>query len=969
MTAMGRSDDPVFGGARGLTFVGRDHEMAVLLEALASRPAVVLVEGEAGVGKSRLVLEAGTRLGAGGVRVLVGHCHPLREPLAYGPVVDAMRAVGPWLPERAAIGASAGVLARLLPDLADRLPAPPAEDLQPGALRHRTAQGIRTLLDVIAPAVLVVEDMHWADEATRELLYLLARDLPQDTGLLLTYRREDLPEATPLLGAAYRRPPGTGGTELGLGALTEADLGRLARAVLGEDATAALTRTLYERSAGLPLIIEEDLLTLSRRDPRPQGGGRWDPGGTERRSAARRAGALTVPRSLREVMSERLDRLSPAAVSLANAAAVLAVPADEPLLTEAAGLERTDGRPALLEALAASVLRETGPGMYGFAHALACQAVHDSMPGPLRLQAHRRALAVMLEQDPQPLVQIAHHTRALGDTDAWLVRARAAADRATAVGDLGVAATLLGDILEQPGQPAEQLGDTALALSRITRQSMEHLGTAATLRRIMATPGLPVAVRGEIRLHLGTLLMNQAGSIGSWAEVEQAVLELQDDNPVLAARGMSMFTTDGTARVAAAEQRAWAERARALVADRADAGTRAIIEGNYISTLAAWADPEVPGLLAALPRDGRDPEVLRGTACTLNNAAESALCVGLDEQSAQLAEESLLLGEQVHLPSLAMYTTSYQLLLTWLAGRWEDWETELAAYRNRYPDSPLPDSGLLCTARGVTAAARGQAAHAAAHFERALAQGDLHILSLGAAAGAARLQLARGDADGARQALAAALDLTRIKNAWPYAWDVLPAAVEAAVLLGDHDGATELTEQHAAGIRDRDVPAAVAEQRLCRGLLLRESDPAGAHEEFERARTQWTGIGRPYPAALAAERAALALGDPAGTAGLLADTVAVFERLGATSDAARCRHHLRALGRDRPRARGRTGYGDALSPREQQVHDLLRHGATNNEIAAALFLSPRTAEHHVASVLRKQGTTREELARQPDAPL
>src|SRR6185312_4718176 len=110
---------------RGFALVGRGDELALACAALTRPPAAVLVEGEAGVGKSRLVFEVGRRLSEGGARVLSGFCHRLREPLAFGPVLDALRGVADLLPEPARLGAQAGALAPLLPDLADRLPQPP----------------------------------------------------------------------------------------------------------------------------------------------------------------------------------------------------------------------------------------------------------------------------------------------------------------------------------------------------------------------------------------------------------------------------------------------------------------------------------------------------------------------------------------------------------------------------------------------------------------------------------------------------------------------------------------------------------------------------------------------------------------------------------------------------------------------------------------------------------------------------
>ncbi|MFD4910057.1 helix-turn-helix transcriptional regulator [Kitasatospora purpeofusca] len=101
--------------------------------------------------------------------------------------------------------------------------------------------------------------------------------------------------------------------------------------------------------------------------------------------------------------------------------------------------------------------------------------------------------------------------------------------------------------------------------------------------------------------------------------------------------------------------------------------------------------------------------------------------------------------------------------------------------------------------------------------------------------------------------------------------------------------------------------------------------------------------------------------DPAEAVARLVAPLAAFEQLGATSDAARCHRALRDLGRQTTNPRGRTGYGNNLSPREQQIRDLLTTGATNKDIAAALFLSTRTVENHVARVLTKLRTTRTDL--------
>ncbi|MEE1824711.1 AAA family ATPase [Streptomyces sp. BE20] len=929
-------------------FVGRERELGALLGAARARPSVVLVEGEAGIGKSRLVAEAVDELRGEGVRVVTGSCHPLREPLAFGPVVEALRRSGPWMPGAGRLDAPAGVLAVLLPELADRLP--PAQPWPSGqsAPRDLVARGVRVVLAAIAPVVLVVEDVHWADEATRELLLLLGRDLPADTALVLTYRARDVPGRGPVLGAAFRRPPGTGGAELALPRLSPDDLRAMARSVLAEAATPGLLHTLVERSEGLPLVIEEDLITLGARLG---------------------DGALGVPRSLREVFAERIDQLSPEAVALVNVSAVLAVPAGEQLLADCAGLPPGAAGEALLAALAASVLREYGPDSYGFAHVLGRQAQYDNLPGPVRHRLHRRVLDVLEALPEPPLVQISHHARALGDTAVWLDRAMAAADRAVALGDRGTAAALLHQVLDEPRLPSALHARAALALARTAWDTVEYTRTIATLRRIVAGPGLPVAARGEIRLDLGLMLLNQAADPSGEAEIERAVEELEGRRPEQAARAMSLLAMWETSRFSAAEQRAWLDRAAATIADSPDRAVHASVAANRVTVLAAQGRREAAGLLAGLPRTDDDPEVVRHTARALVNTAEVGICLGQDARAADCTEEALALSRHHHAHALIVHCRSYRLLLSWLAGEWAHWDERYAAFLAEYVDEPLAVDDLLATAEGVMAAARGRVSRAVERFDRVLTRDGarMNVNALGAAAGLARIQLARGDAGAAWSTVGAYLPLLPRKEEWVYALGLVPVAVETALQRGDDRTAAALVEDHGAGVEGLDAPGAVAEQYLCRGLLAAREDRTQAAQHFDRARLQWSGIGRPYHAALADEQAAQALAGlhPAEAVQRLTRAVGVHDRLGATTDSARCRHLLLALGQSRPQSRGRAGYGDELSPREQQVARLLGDGATNKDIAAALFLSPRTVEQHVAKVLLKLRTTREAVRNGP----
>ncbi|MER5639065.1 AAA family ATPase [Kitasatospora sp. NPDC002227] len=539
-------------------YVGRERELGLLLAALRRPPAVVLVEGEAGIGKSRLVAEAAAVLRAEGRPVLTGYCQPLRDPFPYGPVADALSKAGPWLP-RGALPPATGALATLLPALADLLP--PGGDTPGPAERSQVVHAVRTLLTALGPAVLIVEDLHWVDEATRDLLLLLARDLPEQLSLVLTYRAEDLPPDTPALGSAYRHPPGAGGTVLRLGPLTAEDVDELAATALGTAATPALAAALYERSQGLPLVAEEDLLTLAGHGT-----------ALDQREAVERLHGADVPHGLREAVTERLAALSPAGAAIVEAAAVLAVPAEEALLTALAGLDADTGAQALVEALGSSLLHEGEGYRYAFRHVLAQRIAYRRIPSPHRLRLHRRAVELLRELSPAPLVQIAHHTLALGDPAAWLRRAEEATAQPAPVGDQGTAAALLHQILDAPELDTEGRARSADELARISHTGVDLTATMRLLRRLVADPRPPHAAGGEIRPGLGLLLPDEAASLPWPHDLEPAAEELAD-RPGLADRAMlalALNEREGPGPAAEADR----DQARALLAAAADTSTR-----------------------------------------------------------------------------------------------------------------------------------------------------------------------------------------------------------------------------------------------------------------------------------------------------------------------------------------------------------------------------------------------------------
>ncbi|WJV51023.1 ATP-binding protein [Streptomyces flavofungini] len=947
----------------GFALVGRERELEDLVTFLRNLPSVVMVEGEAGSGKSRLVREAEHLLTTSGTRVATGLCHPLREPFPYGPVLEALGRVAEHLPADCLLPPETATLATYLPGLAARID----DSRQPATAmpeRLRLVLGIRAVLRAAGPVVLVIEDMHWADEATRELLLLIAREPPSGLGLVLTYRAEDLPPAEPVLGSAYRRPIGVAGGEIRLQALTADEVTALATGVVGRVAGHSLGRVLYRRSAGLPLVVEEDLLTLLDR---------------RRRSASQGLeqemeflGRSPAPRSLREAVHERLAELPEPAARLVEAAAVLAVPAAQDVLAQVAGLEAEQATAALTQALHRSLLHEPESATYAFRHVLAQQAVYGDLPGPRRLSLHQRAHSALRGQRQPALVQIAHHSKALGDKEAWLREAEEAAGEAVSVGDDGIASQLLHGILGEKGVLPEVRSRVALALCDIAHKFTRFGHHLAIMRRLVDDPTLPVQTRGRVRLTLAAVLMNHAGDVASYRELMTALEELEPW-PALAASGMlSAIFYERTQTPAEIDR--WVVRAEEALRGCEDEGRLAELESAKLFLMARNGHTRLWETVDALPRSCTHPEVRRQRLIGLYNVGANSLNRGEDGRAGALLREVARLTADGVNPSLECFARTQLLRWDWFAGSWSRLEEGFEELNTSCPDMAIAqrEQALVC---GSVAVAKGQWGTAMEHLDFARHAGQRiggTVCALHSAAATAEVHLARDEPDKAWDVLEPAIRLLRSAGLWYKPLGTIQAAVRAGLATGRCEEARSLVEEALAARVGHIAPAADAELCVARGELEQDSDPKSAARWFEEARDKWRTIGRPYPAARAAELLARCRGgagaplEPAA----LDEPLATYSRLGATADVARCRHALRQAGVKRPATPGRRGYGEDLSPREVEVARLLAEGASNRDIAQALCLSVRTVEHHVARTLKKlRVDTRAEVSVALDAHL
>jgi DNA-binding CsgD family transcriptional regulator/tetratricopeptide (TPR) repeat protein len=336
--------------------------------ALQAKGRVVLVQGEAGAGKTALLRDFCARR-ADSALVLWAACDPLFTPRPLGPLLDIARAAGGALGEQ--IDAAAGA--------------------------HEVASALCDELGAAAPAVLVLEDLHWADEATLDVVRLLARRIEAfPTMLIVSYREDHLDRSHPL--------------RIVLGDLSRSASTRIELAGLSAKAVATLAdgshldaTELYERTGGNPFFVTEALAA--------EGDG--------------------VPHTVRDAVLARAAGMSPTAGALLEAVAIVPRHAERWLLENV-----TELPPGAVDECLRSGMLTADADYIGFRHELARLALEESVGPDRRLALHRRVLAVLRERlpDDSDLARLAHHAEAASDEASVMRFAPAAAEQASALG-------------------------------------------------------------------------------------------------------------------------------------------------------------------------------------------------------------------------------------------------------------------------------------------------------------------------------------------------------------------------------------------------------------------------------------------------------------------------------------------------------------------------------------------------------
>ena len=423
--------------ARG-RLIGRRNELDRLRrlwsEALAGECVLALISGEPGVGKTRLARELIATARLGGATVLSGGCYEYEATTPYLPLVEALR---DWVREesperlRAVVDTSAPEIVRMAPEAEAILgPPPPRPPLTPGEERLRLFDSLaRVFQRMAAPNGLLIflDDLHWADSGTLQLLHYLLRHLRHDRVLILVaYREIELDRSHPLAEAIVewnreRRP-----VRLSLGRLSQAETAAML-ASLFQAATVSpeFVEAIQRETEGNPFFIEEVVKALIESGVVYREDGRWERKAIEE---------LAIPQSVKEAIGRRLNRLETTTSDMLHSAAVIGKTFSFDLLADSLGVDEGDLLPALDEATAAQLVTPVEGEAFVFTHDKIRETLYDEL-NPIRRRRLHQHVGEALERrrsgDPRARAQdLAYHFTAAGDSRRGLEYSLQAAEQA-----------------------------------------------------------------------------------------------------------------------------------------------------------------------------------------------------------------------------------------------------------------------------------------------------------------------------------------------------------------------------------------------------------------------------------------------------------------------------------------------------------------------------------------------------------
>jgi DNA-binding CsgD family transcriptional regulator/tetratricopeptide (TPR) repeat protein len=924
-------------------FVGRVRELGELERALdatkAGTGATVLVPGEAGIGKTRLASELARRAGVAGFEVLVGRSIDLvGTELPYQPFVEALRPLGdPWQAERRTPGSQLLVFEETLALLADRAAS--------------------------APVLLVLEDLHWADTSTLDLVVFLSHNLEGRSILLLATCRPDEPsscERMLRLANGVRRSGSA--LVLELGPLERDELSALLAAHLDASLPAAVANTIAARSEGNPFFAEE--LLAAAGDDRGE-----------------------LPRALRDLLLQRVARLDDPTQSLLRLAAAAGRDVAYPLLRALTALPEPEVRESLRRAVEYGVLvADPATSSFRFRHALLAEAISGTILPGEREELHARLADELARSGAATPAELAPHWSAAGRNAEALTASVDAARQAEVVFGLAEArahlerALALWDTVPDPDRLA------GLDLAELCARTAELADQTGEAPRAVELARQAIGLVGEDDPHRAALLhvclaeyLYGIGSNDAGHEALERAVELVPAEPPSRERAYSLGSLAGGLMVAWRHEESLPIGEQALGLARAVGAREAEVRALTV----------LGGDLAYL---GQDEEGLVHFRLALQLAEEIGDLIGLERAYINFTDALTMLGRlresvrlgQSGLEAMRRYGIESALLVSnqvealLAIGDWDEAERLSAAALRRITSS-FPYVLLIFRAdveigRGEFDAARAhlEAASATLREDRLLGLYDTHLADL------ALWERRWTDADGAiRDGLRQARPREAAQIRVQLCAKGLRAQAELAALARARRDADALegwldSARKLIGVaRSAAAEAAAITPNASGWLAVAEAEHERAYgpaqpESWSEAAVAWDRLERPPFAAYCRLREAEALvaaGASRTEAGApLREAHAVASRIGAEP-------LLREIELLAQRARLDLGppvagsHGESqsieeilgLTAREAEVLTLVARGYTNREIAAALVISVKTASVHVSHILRKLG--------------
>lgn len=930
-----RRRDPLVGRERELKELGR-----VLDSAVEGDGGLLLLAGEAGVGKTRLAEEA---IAASRLAVIRG-VGAARASAPYAPLIAAMREFLRREPEGlSGVGPLSGHLSTLLPELGAPPEAPDRETLFAAICR-----AFETIARQEA-TVVFLDDLQWADAATLELLPSLASATEGWPLLVLgAYRTEEIPRDHPLrrLRTDLRRAGRL--AELSVEPLDTEATSVLAARVLGAEPGLTLQAALYDRAQGVPFFVEELAAALKESELLVPG-----PRGFELESGS----SVPLPDTVRDVVRLRTEGISSEARASLEAAAVVGVRIELDVL---ATLGEDGG---LAELLDRSLLDEVEPGIAAFRHDLAREATYADTTWPRRRSLHR-AIAELLEARGAEPRLLAEHWLAGGEADKARPLLLEAARRfceihayrdAAAAGRQALELWVEGEnedtrlaTLDELGRCAQLSGELAEAMQAWEEVAAglagaEDLERIARVKQRLATVyDLDHATPRAVAAH--TEAADAFAASGLLAEASSEWL--------LAAEGLCQDDVPGTSAILDRALEA------AVRAGRGDLESRCLGFKGFLASLEGQPDEAIEGVRNALSI------ALAGNH--VDAAVEAFWALGAianawnDYVGAQAALEQAVEYCGTHnKPVDEDFCLSCLAIVLVNRGEWER-AKEIAAQVLAAPAAPEAGTAHALEVLGLIEAARGATKQARSHLHEAVALGrtiGLQGTVVQSTVGLALVDELEGTASPRWAELAETMPEAMVSG---YTRALRWAATFAA-RRGEHElvhGYADALAAWAARFASPEALAGLA-QVLGETALL-DGDAAQAAEQFTQAIDRFGEMDSPFERAHAQMRAGVALA-VAGERELgverLVDAYRTFRKLGARPFWTQAASDLEALGESVDRRLGRRAAravdGAGLTKRELEVLRLVAVGRTNREIAHELFLSPRTIDMHVRHVLAK----------------